>query len=447
MDEKKRKAQLTPDDFEFVSNVRSAVLIQSPKSTQRVLWAIAAVVLWMILWSSFAEIDEITRGEGKVIPSGQLQMVQNLEGGIIKAILVKEGDQVKTGEPLLRIDNTKFTSTYEESKVKIDELAAKAMRLKAEASNTPFVNSLKHSDPSITQYIEHERTLFKINRQQLLSKLQGLNEQLVQKRNELTEARSKYAILKESYQLSKQEIEMSIPLAETGVLSEVDIIKLKRDASKVQEQLSSVKISIPGIESKIKETQNKIEETKFEFQSKAKKELNEVEAELKRLKTSQTHLKDQVSRTEVTSPVEGTVNQIFINTLGGVVKPGMDLIEIVPSEDMLLVEAKIKPSDIAFLFPGQKAIVKFSAYDFAIYGGLEGEVSHISADTITDEEGESFYLVRIKTKDTSLGSKQKPLEIIPGMTTSVDILTGKKTIMDYLLKPIFKAKHNALSER
>ncbi len=443
----KKKPRLTQEDFEFVSNVRSAILMKAPKSTQRILWAITAIVLWFIIWASFAEIDEITRGQGKVIPSGQLQVVQNLEGGIVKEIMVKEGDQVKAGQPLLKIDNTKFTSSFEESQEKLYELRAKEIRLKAEAYNIPFVVTIKHNRDAIKKYIDSERSLYLTNKQQLISQLRVLEEQLKQRKNELKEAKSKYKFLKESYALIKKEIEISIPLAEKGVISEVEILKLKRDAGKEREELSRVKISIPGIESKIKETKSKIEEAKYEAQSKAKKELNEVVSEISRLEKNRTHLKDQVSRTIVTSPVDGTVNQLFVSTIGGVVKPGMDLVEIVPSEDMLLIEAKIKPSDIAFLFPGQKAIVKFSAYDFAIYGGLEGVVTHISADTITDEEGDSYYLVRIKTQKTSLGTKAHPLEIIPGMTASVDILTGKKTVMDYLLKPIFKAKNNALSER
>lgn len=443
----KHKSRLSAEDFEFVSNVRSAVLIKAPKSTQRVLWGIAAIVIWFIVWANFAEIDEITRGQGKVIPSGQLQVVQNLEGGIVKEIMVKEGARVKAGQPLLKIDNTKFTSSYEESQEKYYELRSKAIRLEAEANNVPFVVTLKHDREAMRSYIRQERSLYQTNKQQLLSKLSVLEEQLKQRRNELKEAKSKYKFLKDSYSLIKKEIEISIPLAEKGVISEVEILKLKRDAGKEREELSTVKISIPGIESKIKETKNKIEEAKLEFQSKAKKELNEVISEISQLEKNRTHLKDQVSRTIVTSPVDGTVNQLFVTTIGGVVKPGMDLVEIVPSEDMLLIEAKIKPSDIAFLFPGEKAIVKFSAYDFAIYGGLEGSVAHISADTITDEEGKSFFLVRIKTKKTSLGTKANPLEIIPGMTASVDILTGKKTVMDYLLKPIFKARDNALSER
>ncbi len=439
------KPRLKIEDFEFVSSVRSSVLIQSPKSTQRVLWTIAVLVVWLIAWASLAEIDEITRGEGRIIPSGQLQVVQNLEGGIVKEILIKVGDVVKTGQPLLKIDNSKFASTYAESVVKNDELKAKELRLRAEGNNQLFVDDIPVQTERVINLVEQEKSLYKINQRQLNSTIRILKQQLEQKRVEIKEARSRLKHLKSSYILLQKEIDLSIPLAESGVLSEVDMIKLERDANKASEELDGVSISIPGLLAKGEEIKSKISEARLEFQTKARLEWHDVVAEISKLKESKVYLKDQVSRTVVMAPVEGTVNQIFIHTVGGVVKPGMDLVEIVPSDDALLAEIKVKPQDIAFLFPGQKALVKFTAYDFAIFGGLKGEVENISPDTITDEEGESFYMVRIKTYESK--STSKKLAIIPGMTITVDILTGKKTVMDYLLKPIFKAKNNALSER
>ncbi len=441
---KESKPRLKIEDFQFVSNVRSSVLIQSPKSTQRVLWVIAILVVWLVAWASWAEIDEITRGEGRIIPSGQLQVVQNLEGGIVKEILIKEGDIVKKGQPLLKIDNSKFTSTYAESVVKHDELMAKELRLRAEGNNQIFVNDIAVQSERIKKLVEQEKSLYTINQRELNSQIRILKQQLEQKRSEIKEARSKLKHLQSSYELLQKEIDLSIPLAEQGVVSEVDMIKLERDANKASEELEGVRISIPGLIAKGEEIKSKITQTRLEFQTKARLEWHDVVAEIAQLKESKVYLKDQVSRTVVMAPVEGTVNQIFVHTVGGVVKPGMDLVEIVPSDDALLAEVKIKPQDIAFLFPGQKALVKFTAYDFAIFGGLKGKVDNISPDTITDEDGESFYMVRIKTQESTTSKK---LAIIPGMTITVDILTGKKTVMDYLLKPIFKAKSNALSER
>ncbi|KIM11938.1 MAG: hemolysin secretion protein D [Sulfuricurvum sp. PC08-66] len=438
---------MTTEDFEFVSSVRSAVLIKSPKSTQQILWITAGIVAFLLIWASFASVDEITRGEGKVIPSGQLQMVQNLEGGIVKEILVKKGDKVKEGQPLLLIENSKFTSDYAENIAKINQLIAKEIRLTAEAFGQPFSPKEESYTQEQQLLIENERNYYNSNMQQLASQKRVLEEQLSQKRNDRKKSEAKLESLRKSYELLRREIEIQMPLAQKGVISEVEIIKLQREANKEVEEIQSVKLSIPSIISEIEEIKSKINEAQFEFENRAKKERNEVLSEIIRLQKSQEHLSDQVSRTAVTAPVDGQVNQMFVNTLGGVIRPGMDLLEIVPSEDLLVIEAKIKPSDIAFLFPKQKAIVKFSAYDFAIYGGVEGELSLISPDTITDEEGNSFYLVQISTKKTYLEREGKRLDIIPGMTASVDILTGKKTIMDYLLKPIFKAQSHALSER
>ncbi len=444
---KPSKPHLTTEDFEFVSSVRSAVLIKSPKSTQQILWITAGIVAFLLIWASFASVDEITRGEGKVIPSGQLQMVQNLEGGIVKEILVKKGDKVKEGQPLLLIENSKFTSDYAENIAKINQLIAKEIRLTAEAFGQPFSPKEESYTQEQQLLIENERNYYNSNMQQLASQKRVLEEQLSQKRNDRKKSEAKLESLRKSYELLRREIEIQMPLAQKGVISEVEIIKLQREANKEVEEIQSVKLSIPSIISEIEEIKSKINEAQFEFENRAKKERNEVLSEIIRLQKSQEHLSDQVSRTAVTAPVDGQVNQMFVNTLGGVIRPGMDLLEIVPSEDLLVIEAKIKPSDIAFLFPKQKAIVKFSAYDFAIYGGVEGELSLISPDTITDEEGNSFYLVQISTKKTYLEREGKRLDIIPGMTASVDILTGKKTIMDYLLKPIFKAQSHALSER
>lgn len=438
------KPRLGIADFEFVSSVRSSVLIQSPKHTQKVIWTIALLIVWLITWASLAEIDEITRGEGRIIPSGQLQVVQNLEGGIVKDILVHVGDVVKKGQEILKIDNSKFTSTYAESIVKFDELKAKELRLRAEGNNKSFVDDIKVHTQRITALVTQEKSLYDINQLQLNSQLRVFKEQLIQKRGEIKEARSKIKHLKGAYKLLEREINLSIPLAELGVISEVDMIKLERDANKASEELEGVEISIPGLISKGEEIKSKISQARLEFQTKARLEWHEVVAELAKLKESKVYLKDQVSRTIVLAPVGGTINQIFVNTVGGVVKPGMDLIEIVPNDDALLAEVKIKPQDIAFLHENQKALVKFTAYDFAIFGGLKGEVANISPDTITDEEGDNFYMVRIRINDDMHKSK---LEIIPGMTITTDILTGKKTVMDYLLKPIFKAKNNALSER
>ncbi len=235
---------------------------------------------------------------------------------------------------------------------------------------------------------------------------------------------------------------------EKGIVSEVEFLQLQRQQSSLQGEMQAIKLSIPRLISIIEEQKNNIKEVNLKFRNTAKELFNETKAEMERLKRTNIAREDKVKRTYVRSPVDGTINQLLVNTVGGVVRPGMDIVEIVPSQDNLLVEAKIRPADIAFLYPGQKAIVKFSAYDFAIYGSLKGELTHISADTIVDEiDKQSYYLVRIKTDKNYLGSEKKKLKLIVGMTADVDIITGKKTVLDYILKPILRARENTLSER
>ena len=437
---------ISDSDIEYMSSLSSAVLQKSTISSKIILWFIFITFLWFIVWASFAEVDEMTRGEGKVIPSGQVQVIQNLEGGIIADILVKEGDKVKKGDILLKVDNKKFVSSFEESKIKLNELKAKARRLYAEANNKPFLIT-NEKNAEYKKLLKHEESLYLSNKNQLNKKISIIDEQLLQKRNQLKEAQSKIKLLGENYKLIQKEIIMSIPLVKKHIMPEVELLKIKREAGKSKQEIESLILTIPRLKSEIQEVKNKKAETILDFQNKAKKEWNETMAEIARVEKTQTALEDQVKRTLVRSPVTGTVKQVFINTIGGVIKPGMDLMEIVPTEDSLVIETKIKPSDIAFLHPDQKATIKFTAYDFSIYGGLEGKVVQISADTITDKKGNSFYLVKIKTNKNYLEKNHKKLEIIPGMVANVDILTGKKTIMKYLLKPIFKAKNNALRER
>jgi adhesin transport system membrane fusion protein len=243
------------------------------------------------------------------------------------------------------------------------------------------------------------------------------------------------------------EVQMTEPMVAKGVRSKIDFLKLQREANEAKDRYDSIRMSIPRLESAIKEVQSTINETVFLFKSDAKLKLNEASAEFRGYRANSTALEDQVTRTIVRSPMKGIVQKLYVHTVGGVIKPGENIIEIVPSDQTLLVEVKVKPSDIAFIYDGQKAIVKFSAYDFSIYGGLDGEVVLISADTIKDQKENVFYTVRIKTTKNFLGREAKPLKIIPGMTVNVDIITGQKSVLDYILKPILKTKQYTFSER
>lgn len=434
------------DDLRYMKSLSAAVLEKTTVKTRLILWIIVLAAIWLLAWASYAQIDEITRGVGKVIPTHKLQVVQNLEGGIVSDVFVKEGDSVVIDQPLIKIQDIRFSSSYEENRIKVNELEAKTIRLYSQAYGTPFlVENYKEKD--FFSMLEDEKSLHDSYMRQLESSLDIVSSQLEQRKNELLEARGKIEQFQRSLKLINEEIAIKEPLVKRGVVPEVEFITLKREKNDIEGNLQAIQLSIPRIKSTINESNKKYIETKLMFQNKSKQELNEVKAELSRIKESIGALGDRVNRTVVRSPVSGTIKQLFVNTKGGVVKPGMDIVEIVPNEDSLVIEAKIKPSDIAFLHLGQKAIIKFTAYDFSIYGGLEGEVNHISADTITDEKEETFYLVHVKAHNNYLTLNGEKLYIKVGMVTNVDILTGKKTILDYILKPIIKVKDVALRER
>ena len=443
----KKLALKNEDDLNYINSVSSAMLMKTNFTTRAMLWIGAFVIIWLIVWAYYAEIDALTRGQGKIIPSHQLQIIQNLEGGIVSEILVEEGESVKKGQILIKIDDTNFISNFLENELRYNELEAKSIRLLAESTGNKFKAS-KEIEKKSPELIKHEKSLYLSNLEQLNNNVLIYKRRLAQKRNERTEAEAKLKQLQLNYKLIQQEVNINKPLVEKGIVSEVEFLQLQRQQSSLQGEMQAIKLSIPRLISVIEEQKNNIKEVNLKFRNTAKELYNETKAEMERLKRTNIAREDKVKRTYVRSPVDGTINQLLVNTVGGVVRPGMDIVEIVPSQDNLLVEAKIRPADIAFLYPGQKAIVKFSAYDFAIYGSLKGELTHISADTIVDEiDKQSYYLVRIKTDKNYLGSEKKKLKLIVGMTADVDIITGKKTVLDYILKPILRARENTLSER
>ncbi len=434
-----------PEDIEYMSSLSAAVLEQQTSKSHIVVWLSSIAILWLIVWSSFAQIDERTRGIGKVIPSQKIQTVQNLEGGIVSEIYVREGDRVKKGQPLMKIQDVGFTGSYNEKQLKINELSAKSYRLKAEANAQNF--SIPTSDRNgMSMLVSQEANLHMSNQNQLANSVAIIEAQISQKENELLESKAKREELKNAYDLISREMAITEPLTKNMVVSEVQFLQMKRQAAMIKGDYQATEHTIARIKENIGELRKRRMNVVYEFRNKAKQELNGVVAEIQQIKESESVLADRVDRTIVRSPVNGTINQILINTIGGVVKPAMDLLEIVPEDDLLMVEARIKPSDIAYIYPGQKANVKFSAYDFSIYGGLKGKVKHVSANTITDEKGNSYYLVHIATDKSFLEKNGKSLEIMSGMTVDVDILTGKKTVMDFILKPILKVKQNSLGE-
>lgn len=442
----KKGFNFDPTDLAFMRSLSSAVLENSPTKLRTVLlfWLVSVAVF--LLWAALSPIDELVRGDGKVIPGGENQMIQNLEGGIVGEILVHEGQKVKADDVLLKIDNSKSASTLESSDYKAAELRAKIVRLRAESTGGAF--SPSETDlKQIPEQIAQERSAFSANQEFISSQVSSLNDQYNQKRTEKAEAQSRIADLKRSLSLIREEIAMTEPMVAQGIKPKVEFLQLQRQASGIQEQYSALVASIPRLDAAMNEISNKIRQARSEFVSKARIDLAQAETEYKRVGAESTALADQVTRTVVKSPINGIVQKLYVNTVGGVVKPGDNLVEIVPTEGGLLIEAKIKPSDIAFIYPGQKAIVKVTAYDFSIYGSLDGVVTTISPDTETDKKDNVYYIVRIQTNKKYLGDAAKPLKIIPGMMVNVDIVTGKKTILSYILKPLLKARQYTFTER
>ena len=424
------------------------VLIQQDRAIfgHLIIWFSLLFFIVAGIWANYAMLDEVTRGVGKVIPSSHVQVVQNLEGGIVSELLVKAGDVVDQGQILLRIDDTRFASSFRESQVKVQGLQAKIARLTAESQGVAF-QIPKDLPAEQRDVFQNEFSLAQSRQKEVQATLNILQQQKNQKQHEIGELRSKVGQLQRSYELVLKELRLTEPLVKKGLASEVELLRLQRQVSELKGGLDSTRLSIPRAESSVSETDRKMEELGVNFRTNAISELNDNKAELSRITQSNFALEDRVTRTAVRSPVRGTIKQVKVTTVGGVVQPGMDLIEIVPLEDKLLIEAQIRPADIAFLHPNQPAMVKLTAYDFSIFGGLPAHLEHISADSITNERGESFFLIRVRTERKYLGAEDKPLPIMSGMTASVDILTGKKSLLDYLLKPIKKAHDQALRER
>ncbi len=432
--------------LDFMPSLSSAVLLRTASGLHKILWIIFFTVIVSVLWASLAEIDELVKAEGKIIPSDKIQSISSFEGGILDEILVEEGEKVKKGQPLAKLHDISFTSEYDKNRLRLLELKAKAARLKAEASSENMEDDADVVAQS-PELMRNERNLFVANKQKLDANTDGLKEKLQQRKNDLTDAQGKLQILRENHTLLKEEIKIKEELANEGIISKIDLMQQRRAFNDLDSELKTLEGSIPTIKSSIIEIQKGIDETVFNAQKEASSELAGVDAEIKRLIEVLSSLDDKVQRTLILSPVDGIVKNIYIKTLGSSVQAGKSIIDIVPTSDYLIAEVKVFPSDIGFLYVGQKAKLKPKAYDFAIYGGMDGEISYISADTLLDDQGkEEYYVVHVKSSKDYVGDKEN-LRIKAGMTVEADIITGKKTVMDYILKPILKTKQGALTEK
>lgn len=432
-----------PPGQDWVLEAEWSRIMQTPVKARGLLYLVSLVLFLLVVWSYFAEIDEVAKGDGKVIPSQQLQVLQSYDGGIVQDILVREGQTVKAGQVLLKVDPTRFLSSLEENTTQFAALAAKVQRLSAltQGDVLRFNRELREQAPTI---VDNERKLYNSNLAELDEVAAGLDSRIMQRRQDVEEERANLSQYQNVLSLSKKELSVTKPLLASGAVSEIEILRLERQIVELEGNITKSKVAIERGLNAIEEEIIKKEEARLKLVNRWNQELTEATAEMATLQQSQTSLEDVVSQAALRSPINGTVQRLLINTIGGVITPGSAVVELVPQDDQLIVEAKVSPKDIAFIREGQQAILKFSAYDFTIYGGMSAEVQHISADAITNEKDETYYLVRLETKKSIA---DEALDILPGMIVQVDILTGKKTVLNYILSPLFNVTASALRER
>ena len=432
-------------DSEFVNDLKAG-LTQGPKRSANImLYAIVLFFVAAVVWAQQAKIDEVTSGEGTVIPSSEVQIVQNLEGGIVAEILVREGDEVEKGQVLLRIDDTSAAANYRENLARYLAQLASVARLSAEVGgSTPRYPA--ELDGHLAVRVR-EDALFTARQSELGSALAILKEMGKQRRQLIVELDGSVKKFNESLALAKEELKITEPMVERGVISRIELLRLRRQVTDLERERAAARLGRPRFEAGVEEIDRRIEEKIAGFRSAAQADLNDANVRLQVLRELATAVVDRVTRSEVRSPVHGIVKDLKVNTVGGVIQPGMDLVEVVPLGDTLLVEARIKPQDIAFLFAGQDARVKITAYDFSFYGSLRGTLEQISADAIVDDKGRSFFRIRVRTQDSSFSKAGEQLPIIPGMVAQVDIVTGQRSVLQYFLKPVARARDRALRER
>lgn len=411
------------------------------------LLTIVGAVLVFIIWASFAHLEQVTRGDGKVIPSSEIQIIQHQEGGIVDEFMVKEGDKVQMGQILMRLKDVGANADLGASTQKYGGLQARITRLQAEAEGLSSPDFPEELMKTVPESVQQELNTFRANRLKLDSETSVLRSQLNQRQQEVNEIQTKISDINRVVSLAQEEIDMIKPLVDKGSAPKRDLLQMDQQMATHRTELNGLRAALPRARAAVAEAQARLADAATQFKATAQAELAQTQIEFQTIGQTLGALEDKKDRTDIRSPVDGIVKDLKINTVGGVVKPGDEVVEIVPADDQLLVEARVRPSDIAFIYPGQKATVKLTAYDFAIYGGLPAEVVDISADTITNEKGESFYRVKVRTKVTTLKHNGQELPIIPGMVATIDILTGERTVMEYMLKPFIKTLDSAMGER
>ena len=415
-------------------------------SWRPVAYLVVAVLSVAIGWSAIADLEEVATAPGIVVPQGQIKVVQHLEGGIIQSIDVREGQRVAKGQPLAHLTLGTQVLNRNELQARLDGLLIRRARLTAQARATELVIPAEEAarQPEI---VESERRSFEARQRELQSLESGLRIQAQQRELEVQEFVSQRESLARQLVNVEEKFKISTELLKDGLTTRVEHLDLGQEAERLRGKLEVIAVAIPRTRSALEEARERIREVRLTSRRKANEELAKIDAEVARTRETLSQAADQADRTVITSPIDGVVKTLHVNTIGGVVSPGQPIMEIVPSNQNLVIEAKLSPTDIGFVRVGQSAVVKISTYDFVRYGGLDGVVTEVAPDSSTEDNGEAYFRVRVQTANTYLGAEPGSLPITAGMIATVDIKTGTKTVAEYLVRPVLKLRLEAFREK
>lgn len=423
------------------------LLLSHPMPTWRAFaWPVMIMMLLLVIWAFFAELDEVAVSVGEVVPQGKVRVIQHLEGGIVDQLFVTEGDTVKEGDTLIQLDQSSTGTNKDELSVRLDSQFLVRSRLLAEAEGKKLVFSpdVAAKRPVLAT---SQRQAFDARARELVSTLNVMKEQVKQRKLEVLELSARQKAVMRNYKLALERLKMSASLLTEGLTAKIDHLELEAEVESLDGEVQSLKPSIPKARAAVEESRQRLREGQIRFRREAREELGKTEQEIARIRELLKRAMEQGSRAEIKSPIAGVVKNLRFNTIGGVIKPGEPILEIVPTGENLVVQSRLNPTDRGYVSEGQNATVKISTYDFARYGGLKGTVIQVAPDTSMDENGQPYFRVVVQTDKNYLGREEGSLPIVPGMQATVDIHTGKKSVIDYLIKPVLKLRHEAFRER
>jgi len=433
-------------DIDFMGELEAATNLRPALSSIILLFSIVSLVTFLIIWMSYSKIEEITRGQGQVVPTQDIQYVQSLEGGVLQELLVKEGELVKKGQVLLKISDVHFSSEERGVESRSLSLRARKARLTAEASGENFLldDEIIEKSPQIA---ENEKALYDSRKKELQNAYDILDDKALKARADLGEVKAQINRLHKNRKLLQEELRITSDMVTKRAVPKLEEIRLQRNLSDIEGQIHANSQRKASLSAVLNSVINERKSQKNVFKSAALKELGEVETEIAALEESLKSIGDRVSRAELRAPVAGIVNNISIKTIGGVIEPAKPLVEIVPRDNQLKIIAKVKPDDIAFIYQGQEVKVKITAYNPQKYGSLSGKLVRVGANSITDKTGNIYFEIEVRSDKNYMGSAETPLPVTAGMVAEIEIITGKRSIMEYFLKPILRARDRAFTER